>query len=439
MRPSNRGMAAYLRTGLFLAVIPVIFVALESATARAAELSLSSRTYLLYFKQDITGGEKQTFVPAYEYLSGDARNLGGVPVSFHFYGWGRVDLGDDTGTGNRSGDVGSAYLQYLHPTGNAEVRLGRFFLTEGAAMDTIDGLFVKMRTPVGVGISAFGGTPVEVSIVSPPTEKGDSIFGGRIFYAYPGVIEIGGSYLQEKGTFAGEDRKEIGGDLWLRPVGPIELIGRATYNDATRGMAFQRYLARITPVAPLSLSGGYEAYSYLDLFQTALNPVFLSPTLDNTDKVRVIFGTVDWQIVQNLVLTAGYKDIRHDREDPGTARRVEGGLRYSYNEHKDAAGASGAVVTGDLKENEYQEYRVYATYSPGRFRFSADGLTHRYKEEINGKKTEYQVVASAGVKVVSVLKVSGDLRYTQSPIFKEDYAGLLRVSLDLETGAGGSK
>ncbi len=49
------------------------------------------------------------------------------------------------------------------------------------------------------------------------------------------------------------------------------------------------------------------------------------------------------------------------------------------------------------------------------------------------------MVATAGVRVVSALKVSGDLRYTQSPTFKEDYAGLLRVSLDLATGEGGSK
>ncbi len=361
MRRSNRGLAARMGTGMALAVFPVLLLVLWSPPSSAADFSLSSRTYLLYFKQDITGGGKQTFAPAYEYLSGDARNLGGVPVSFHFYGWGRFDLADDTGTGDRSGDVGSAYLQYLHPTGNAEVRAGRFFLSEGAAMDTIDGLFVKMRPPVGIGISGFGGTPVEMSIVSPPTEKGDTIYGGRVFYVYPGVIEIGGSYLQEKGTFADNNRKEIGGDLWLRPVAPLELIGRATYNDATRGMAVQRYMARITPVAPLSLSGGYEAYSYLDYFQTALNPVFMSPNVDNTDKVRIIFGILDWEIVKNVVLTGGYRHIRHDRKDPGTAKRAEGGLRYSYNDRKDAAGLSGAVVTGDVPELEYQEYRVYAT------------------------------------------------------------------------------
>lgn len=439
MSPSNRGLAARLWPGMAFAVVPALLCILQPAASHAADYSLSSRTYLLYFKQDVTGGTRQTFAPAYEYLSGDAQGLGGVPLSFHFYGWGRLDLADDSGTGNRTGDLGSAYLQYLHPTGNAEIRLGRFFLAEGAAMDTIDGVFVKGRTPVGIGLSAFGGAPVEMSIVSLPTEKGDSIYGGRLFYVYPGIVEIGGSYLRETGTFQGEERKEVGGDIWLRPVRPIELIGRATYNDATKAMAFQRYLARITPVAPLSLSGGYEAYSYKDYFQTALNPVFMAPNVDNTDKVRIVFGIVDWEIVKSVVLTGGYRHIRHDVDDPGKADRVEGGLRYSYNERKDAAGVSGAVVTGDLPENEYQEYRAYVTFSPGRFRFTADGLTHRYKEPVSGKKTGYQAVASAGARVASALKVSADLRYTQSPTYKEDYAGLLRISLDLGTGGGGSK
>lgn len=50
----------------------------------------------VYFERDVTGG--------------------GHPVSFHFYGWGRQDLGDDTGSGERTGELGSAYLEYRHPT-----------------------------------------------------------------------------------------------------------------------------------------------------------------------------------------------------------------------------------------------------------------------------------------------------------------------------------
>ena len=40
------------------------------------------------------------------------------------------------GSGRESGDLGSAFLEYLHPRGNAQMKLGRFFLTEGAAVET---------------------------------------------------------------------------------------------------------------------------------------------------------------------------------------------------------------------------------------------------------------------------------------------------------------
>lgn len=157
--------------------------------SRAADLAFSSKTYLLLYQRDVPGGKTGNFAPLFEYLSGDAGNLGGAPVSFHFYGWGRADLDDETGRHRTSGELGSAYLQYLHPTGNGEMRLGRFFLTEGAAMETLDGAFFKARSPIGLGASIFGGVPAEATITA--TETGDSIFGGRIFYAKPGFVERG--------------------------------------------------------------------------------------------------------------------------------------------------------------------------------------------------------------------------------------------------------
>lgn len=409
------------------------------AAAPAADVTLSSKTYLLYSRNDVSGGARQDFLPLYEYLSADARDMGGMPLSFHFYGWGRQDLADDSGSGPRSGDIGSAFLLYLHPTGNAEARLGRFFLAEGTAAETLDGAFVKMRTPVGLGVSLFGGIPVEQSISG--TQTGDSLYGGRLFFAAPGFAEIGASYLREKGSFEGHDREVVGGDIWLRPGLAIELIGRAAYNLSTNALASQRYVLRITYIPRVDILAGYEAYRYRDLFQTALNPAFLGPAIDNDDKVRTLFVVVDLEVAKGLTLEGAVKSIRHDRVDPGDASRGEIGLRYAYNDRKDAAGLSASVVTGDRDENEYTEYRAFATFSPAEWRFALDGLTHRYKTDLlgTGSRDEYQVVASAGWQALSNLKVSGDLTYTRSPRLKEDYAGLVKASLDLGTATGGKK
>jgi hypothetical protein len=319
------------------------------------------------------------------------------------------------------------------------MRLGRFFLTEGAAMETLDGAFVKATSPLGLGISLFGGAPVEQSILD-GTKTGSALYGGRVFFAQAGFAELGASYLKENGTFQrGKDRELYGGDLWLRVAPSVELTGQAAYNRSVREMASQRYAVRIVPGATFDISAGYESYTYKGLFQSTLNPAFVFPALDNNDEVRKIFGIVDWTFVPGWTLEVAGKNIQHDKSNPGDANRGEVGLRYSYNDKKDVAGLSAAFVAADRDENEYREYRGFATYSPPKIRLALDALTQRYQREIHGKKNAYQVVASAGYQVLAALQLSGDLTYTQSPNFSKDYAGLLRATLELGTTTGGKK
>lgn len=425
-----------------IVAISLFFTLLLAGTAPAADLSVSSNTYLRYYQRDLAGGNKNSYAPLYEVLSADAVNPGGMPIAFHFYGWGRVDLSDPSGSGKESGDLGSAYLEYLHPKGNAQLKLGRFFLTEGVAVETLDGGFFKVVTPVGIGISGYGGAPVEQSSLD-NTRVGTSLYGGRLFFNRSGVTEIGVSYLKEKGPFEGKDREMYGGDLWLRIAPPVEFTGQATYNRSTKGMASQRYALRVVPGSRVDLSAGYEAYSYKDLFQTALHPIFILPSavIDNTDKVQTIFGVLDWEAVSGLTFELAAKNIRHDNPNVGNANRGEAGVRYAFNEKKDVFGVSAAAVTADRDENEYQEFRGFVTFSPAKFRLTIDALTRKYKKEpIPGNgKSAHQVVASAGYKVRPHLSVSGDLTYTQSPTYRQDYAGLFRATLELGTATGGKK
>lgn len=131
------------------------------------------------------------------------------------------------------------------------------------------------------------------------------------------------------------------------------------------------------------------------------------------------------------------KNIRHDKTDPGDANRGEIGFRYAYNKKKGVAGLSAAIVSADRTENEYREYRAFATYSPDKLRLTLDGIAQNYKQEIAGKKNAYQVVGTAGYQLLAALQISGNLTYTQRLDFQEDYAGLVRLSYDLGTGTGG--
>lgn len=441
MRNPRRSAKTHFGTGGFpvFLLLLLLLPAIVPAPCHSADITLSSRTYLLYYEREFPGAEDRQFAPLYEYLSGDASGLGDMPLSFHFYGWGRLDLGDDTDDDGRGGDLASAYVQYLHPTGNAEMRLGRFFFTEGTAAEILDGVFLKARAPSGFGVSLFGGVPVERSITA--TDTGDSLYGGRLFFVQAGYAELGVTYLVEEGDFRGDDRETVGGDLWLRPGGiPVELTGRAAYNVSTSALASQRYALRLRTFPRMDLSVGYEGYEYKDLFQAALHSAFHAPAVDDDDEVQSFFALVDFQVIPALTLTGGAKNIRHDKNDPGDATRFEAGLRYAYNDRNDLAGLSAAVVTADRSENEYQEYRAFAIHTLGDWRLTLDALTQQYEEEISGSGIQdaYQVVATAGYKVLPNLKLSGDLRYTRSPRFSEDYAGLVKASLDLGMTTGGN-
>src|SRR3990172_5421074 len=117
---------------------------------------------------------------------------------------------------------------------------------------------MKRRTPAGFGLSVFGGVPVERTITS--TDTGDSLYGGRLFFARAGFAEIGVTYLKEKGDFQGDDRESVGGDLCVPPGIPVELTGRAPYNVSPSSLSSQRYVLRMTPYTRLDLSEGYEVY-----------------------------------------------------------------------------------------------------------------------------------------------------------------------------------
>jgi hypothetical protein len=422
--------------------------ALPLRPAAAAEATFASTTYLRSYERNIPGGGKDRFLPLTEYLSGDATGFaGGLPLAVHFAGWGRLDLGTESDGGRTGGDLDLAFLEYRHPEGNGEARLGRFFLADGAASDVIDGVFVKGRIDPGFGASLFAGKPVERAIGG--YEAGKSICGGRFFFASAGFAELGASFLQEKGDFpkvdgTPDDRTLVAGDLWLSPGGMIEFAGNASYSLATKGVAEQRYTVRLVPGGGLDVLAGYESYDYRDRFHGALNPAFQVKTagFDNADQVKVTFVTLDWEFVKGLAIEGSLKNMKHSAADPGTTARGEAGLRWSWNDRKDAVGASVAATSGDREENEYLEGRLFGTWSPGDLRLALDLLAQRYKREFAdnpGRKDAHQAVASAGYRIAPDLRLSGDLTYTKSPRVSDDYAGTVKVAYNFGIGTGGGK
>jgi hypothetical protein len=434
---------------------PSLFAALSLAAAcllppaaGAAETggsySLASRSLLLGYEREDAGGNKSRFLPVYEYLSLDAIRVGGSPVSARFYGWGRLDLADDTGSGPQGGDVGSFYVEYRHPTGNAEARAGRFFLAEGGAFETLDGAFVKGTFPGGVGLSLFGGVPVEQAAVG---KRGDSLYGGRAFYGRKGAGELGISALQERGDFREKDntvsdRSLASADLWMRLGSlPAEVSGRIDWNLATNGIARTQATLRGRPAPSVDVALRYDGYDTGDLSHGTTNAPFLRPTpsysLDDSVDALSLVGS--WAATPSFTAEWALKALHHSFDTVGDALVGTVGGRYAYNAGKDAAGADVTLCNGDAAADRFTGYRLFATWSPGKARLTVDAVADLYKQEVFGKKESYVATATASWDVAPSVRVGGEGTWSDGPRLSNDLSVLAKISIGFDSSKGGSR
>jgi hypothetical protein len=155
----------------------------------AVTLDGTSRSYLL--SRETAAGTK--LLPGYEYLDLSVRDIGGDAISAHFGGWGRFDFREETG----DKDVQYAFVSYRRKEANSVVNLGRIMVFEGVAAERVDGAYARTDLAGGLGISAFGGSPVEVGIDTPGN---NIIYGARLSHQLPNLYGIGVSFLKEERT-----------------------------------------------------------------------------------------------------------------------------------------------------------------------------------------------------------------------------------------------
>ena len=148
-----------------------LLVLVLPAASWAVDLSGQSRTYLQY--REATDSTK--LLPLYEYLDFRAGDKSET-FSFHFGGWYRYDLKDESfGKDKSTGDLQYAYLRYRSAKNNAYANLGRFVVNQGVASEHLDGAAAGTDLWGGFEISAYGGIPVETDFDS---RSGDSLYGG---------------------------------------------------------------------------------------------------------------------------------------------------------------------------------------------------------------------------------------------------------------------
>ena len=423
-----------------LACCLVLVGLLVPSVAGAVDVGIDSTTLVSFQQQSVPLFSKQLFAPATEFLGVDMSKLGDGNLSFHLYGWGRADLADkSTSEGRTDGDLAYAYLKYRFPSANGQIRLGRFIVNEGVAIEQIDGISARADICRTFGLSVFGGVPVKPDWYK--KGKGEYIYGGRANVRLGGILDLGVSALQEGrvvvNQLTGEKRNRdlVGGDVWFSPFRMVELAGHTFYNATTKGVAENSYLLTVKPVKTVTLTGEYNKNRLKDYFAFSNVPQIFNP--NTGDRLESYGGSASWKILKPLEVIGDYKHYR--RDSVGKSDRYGADVRYSLMDNQVRTGVAFHRSSGADGINAYNEYRGYVTYRGQKYQGSIDGIAHCFDAAVYGKHNAYGVTASAGYRIMPDLVLSGDLGYGADPRQTNDLRGLIKLTYNFNYMDKGAK
>ena len=448
---------------------------LISAAACAQDVNVYSTTLAQMWKQDTPGFDKATYLPTTEYLGIDATRLGSEALSLHLYGWGTTDLQDPSTVGGKSaGNLTYGYLQYRFDRANAEIKAGRFTVNQGVGNEQVDGVSARTDLRYGFSVSAFAGLPVVFKNLDNLSQNDlrfqrDIIFGSRLAWRIPRMGEVGVSYLQD-GTTAARDlpvpetvdysRRQVGADLKLAPASFIDFSGRTVFDVArhpatlpgteTSSIAEHDYVTTLKLSDKVRVSGTFIERNFYAYYAGSTLPSLFN--LNEKGMFKATGASVTWAALPNLQVLGDLR--RTDRETYGNTTRIGADLRVTFAERHILAGAgyhkvnAFAVASVDPAVQAYSlshsELRAWAMVEKGPLSASVDGIYLHYADaglnpNLNTRSSESELVGSVGYQLTPGLKLSGDLSFEDSPLYRKQVMGLFRVDYRFGFTAKGGK
>jgi len=418
-RPAHHGSALLIgwAAALLLGVAP---------GAALAGVQLESDTILRYFERDTRAGSDQKVLPAYEYLRVAAGQLEGKGLSVHAYGWGRYDLADNEFFGDRSqGEFLYGYLQYTHAQANLAARLGRLYVFEGVANESVDGLSVRGDLSSIFTLSAYGGQPVALEEVA--GRDGDRIWGGRLSHHWAQWYDVGVSYKRVAND--GELQEEaLGIDSSVNLPLPVSLHGFSVRNLETDQWQEHTYEARLS-LPKVALRPYFERFVYDAYFDTGANTAspfrFLK---DAEETVTVIGGDLTWYPTGRVELELKAKNYGYrERADDAWYYAALASIHFKALTQ---LGAEMGVMDGDTDDTRYSLWRGYFYWDEKPAFLSGDVVYVKYDADILGEDRSIFASLGAGTRFLKdavEVKLSGD--YSSDPYFDKDLRGLLAVKI----------
>jgi len=414
----HRERCGLLTLGMMIAVSASLLVSLVlPAVSPAVGLSGDSRTYV----ESRETQDNAKILGGYEYLDFAVQDIGKETISFHTGGWLRYDLGEAESGSRSNSDLQYSYLSFKGKTDNTVVNLGRVMVFEGVAAERVDGIHARTDLAGGFGVSGFGGSPVETAIDVPGN---DAIYGARLSHKAGDVYRIGVSALKEEKNSL-DFRREEGVDVWVRPIDKVDLAGRSSYNDITKGWMEHSYVLMLGPFENLRLDTHASAINYDDYFFRATSSAFTlrSGIIQPGEKVRILGETASYAFTEKALITADYRKFSYDIA--GKADYYGGMLKYS------AAGAGAGIgyhrMQGEADTLRYNEYRAYAYKKLGRLDAAVDVIDVEYDVPRSDVKDAYSGTLAAQYALTDAWKLGADVGYSHNPDFDNDIRAFFKI------------
>lgn len=414
----NALMGPFFRTWLIVAVcLSLAF----PAFAAQPNIQLKSDTLVHYFERDIGSQRNNKVLPVYEYLRLDYRPAQSSAASFHAYGWMRVNLGDDFYQDDTQGELLYAYLQYAPRDRDYQMRLGRQYVFEGVANESVDGIYGAVDINPSLSLSGYLGMPVSLEVAD--GRGGDGIAGGRLSWHRLGRYDLGLSY-KFLANDSDRDEELAGVDFSLGLPGNVTLLGQSTWNLVEEQWGEHSFEARFSlwrfEIRPL-----YQYYTSDGFFSDRDNtsgPFRAQPFLESDTQ---IFGA-EFYFYPSEDYEVAVKAKHYDYDKRfGEADYVSGIFTWKWNIFSHL-GAEIGRMEGDVDENRYTLGRGFFYLDLAPAFVTGDVVYVDYDEAIYNEDSSFFASLGVGRRFLRDalrLKLSAD--YSSDPYNDEDIRTLL--------------
>lgn len=385
-----------MRTPCDLARAAALALVLVGSSAGGATWFEGTSSTLFDSRPYARDGKAYAAAPFYEQISlfTHAAQLGPAEdVRLVLRGWGRFGLGDPIFGDRGTGDIDVAYVEGTFAASRVSVRLGRQFLSDGAARGLqLDGGQASALLFKGLGVEAYGGVPVLPRL---DYDKGNAITGGRVFYRLGFDAELSASvlYALEHSDVARED---VAFDAWWHLLPALTVGGDLQWSLVAARTEEAKGLVQWQPLKEVQLTAD-AARTAPDLFlpRTSIFSVFSEEHRDQ------LGGEVAVRIGPRL---SAFLDYHKLYVAGGHGYSLGGKLTWKPSKAPTLYGVEARVL--DEPANGFQQLRVFWMHRfPKDISATLEVDGYRLDKDVNGRGGSLLGTATASYPVLPSLDV----------------------------------